>query len=894
VATVRGKRKRIMATTSALTFGALLRRHRLAAGLTQEALAERAGVSARGVQDLERGVHAAPRADTVRMLADALGLEDETRAALIAAIHPELAAPVAPAFGPLRLPALPIPPTPLVGREREVAAACTLLRRPEGVEGARLLTLIGPGGVGKTRLALAVAAALAGQFPDGVAWVELAALRDAALVPAALASALGVREEGQRPLLESLAAALAGRRLLLILDNLEQVVVAAPLIAQLLAAAPHLTVLTTSRTRLRLRGERALPVEPLAVPAAAVGADAPLAGVAGVAAVRLFVERAQAVSPDFTLTTENAGAVAAICRRLEGLPLALELAAARVKLFSPAALLVRLEQRLPLLTDAPRDAPDRQRTMRDAIAWSHDLLSLAEQALFRRLGAFVGGFTLQAAEWVGGRRTEDGGTDGSLPSSSVRPPSSSDTLDLVAALVDQSLVKSLEPASGGPRLAMLETVREYALERLEASDEAETIRREHAAYFLAMAERAEEALTGPAQADWLDHLEAELDNLRAALTWTSEHDPATAVRLAGALWRFWYVRGYLGEGRDWAQAALARGGGTLAERAKAFYAAGGLAQEQGDNAQATPLLEAGLAAARAAGEHAVAAQCLSDLGFIARNRGAYAQAAALHEEALALQREMGDRRAVACTLGNLGSIAQHRRDAAQAEALFAEALATFHEIGDLPHAADVCANLAILANQVGHHARAQRLAEEALDTYRDLGDRQAVAIALMALANAARGQGILPEAKALYDEALDLFRGLDHKPGTATALNHLAGVALDEGNADLALPLLAEGLETLRQTGDSPTIASALEMATRVAAAFGRWERAAQLLGAAATLRGAIGVPMEPGEDDPRQVAPAVKAALGKDVFAAMEAAGRELPLERAIAVAQALGNGAA
>jgi transcriptional regulator with XRE-family HTH domain len=255
-----------MATTSHSTFGALLRRHRLAAGLTQEGLAERAGVSARGVQDLERGVHAAPRADTVRMLADALQLEGEARAALIAAVHPELAAPPVSLAAPLRPAALPIPPTPLVGREREVAAACALLRLPDGDEGARLLTLTGPGGVGKTRLALAVAGAVAADFADGAAWVELASLRDAERVPAALAGALGLREDGERPLTETLKAALAGRQLLLVLDNLEQVLEAAPLIAQLLAAAPHVTVLATSRTRLRLRGERELLVEPLAVP----------------------------------------------------------------------------------------------------------------------------------------------------------------------------------------------------------------------------------------------------------------------------------------------------------------------------------------------------------------------------------------------------------------------------------------------------------------------------------------------------------------------------------------------------------------------------------------------------------------------------------------------------
>ena len=383
-----------MATTSTSTFGALLRHHRLAAGLTQEALAERAGVSARGVQDLERGVRLAPRAETLRLLADALALDGAARAGLIAAAHPELISPPTARAVPLRQAALPVPATPLVGREGDVAAACALLRRPE----VRLLTLTGPGGVGKTRLALAVAAELAGDFADGVAWIELAPTRDPALVPAVLAGVLGVRESGERPLAELLALALADRQLLLVLDNLEHLLAAAPLLAQLLAVGPHLTLLTTSRVRLRLRGEQELPVLPLALPAATEIVQPPLAGLAGVAAVRLFVERAGEVHHEFALTPENAPAVAAICRRLDGLPLAIELAAARVKLLPPAALLARLERRLPLLTGGARDLPPRQQTMRDTIAWSYDLLSEPEQTLFRHLAVFTGGCTLEAAE----------------------------------------------------------------------------------------------------------------------------------------------------------------------------------------------------------------------------------------------------------------------------------------------------------------------------------------------------------------------------------------------------------------------------------------------------------------------------------------------------------------
>jgi predicted ATPase/DNA-binding XRE family transcriptional regulator len=857
-----------MATTTSETFGSLLRRFRLAAGLTQEALAERAGLSTRGVQDLERGVRQAPRAETVRMLADALALDEAGRKALIEAAHPELApAPVRPA--PSRL---PVPPTPLVGREREVAAACAHLRRPDSEEGSRLLTLTGPGGVGKTRLALAVAAELAADFADGVAWIELTSLRDASLVPAAVATALGVRADGEQPLVDQLTAVLNEQRRMLVLDNFEQVLAAAPFVAQLLAAVPHLTVLTTSRARLRLRGERELPVEPLAVPAA-TGPQTPLAGVAGVAAVRLFVDRAQAVSPGFTLTAENAVAVAAICRRLEGLPLALELAAARIKMLPPAALLALLAQRLPLLSDGPRDAPDRQRTMRNAIAWSHDLLPQGEQTFFRHLAVFAGGFTLEAAAEVSG---EGEGA----------------ALDLVASLGDQSLVKTLAPTAGEPRFGLLETVREYALDCLQCSGEAEATQRAHASYFLTLAEAAQGDLVGPDGPAALDRLEAEHDNLRAALTWTIAHDPALAVRLAGALWRFWYLRGYLSEGRGWAEAALASGAGTTAERAQAFYTAGGLAQEQGDYARATPLLEAGLVAAREAGERETAARCLSELGFIARNRGFYEEAAALEGEALALQRELGDQRAIACSLSNLGSIAQNQRQAERAEVLYAESLATFRALGYRQNAADVAANLAILANQVGDHERAHRLATEALTTYRDFGDRQAAAIALMALGNAERGQGHVSPAEAHYREGLNLFRELDHQPGIASALNHLTSVALDEGDVAQALPLLAECLRLVQRIGDKPAIADGLDAAARTAGALGRWDQAARLSGAVTALRTSIGAILSPAEDAARQqVTTAIAAALGGAEFAAAESAGQALPVEQALVEALALAD---
>jgi predicted ATPase/class 3 adenylate cyclase len=606
--------------------------------------------------------------------------------------HPDLPS----AFPPLRTLAgrpnnLPAQPTPLVGREREAAAAVALLGRDD----VRLLTLTGPGGTGKTRLGLQVAADLLEAFPDGCWFVDLAPLADPALVPSAIASVLGVREEGGRPLAEALADHLRDKALLLVLDNLEQLLpAAAPGIGGLLAACPGLTVLATSRAPLRLRAEREWPVPPLGLPDRA--RLPPLDRLTQYAAVRLFAERAQAVRPDFAVTTANAPAVAEICWRLDGLPLAIELAAARVKAFPPEALLRRLERRLGALTGGARDLPLRQQTLRGAIAWSHDLLGEAERVLFRRLAVFAGGATLEAAEAVAG------------------PDGEADVFGALASLVDQSLVRQGEgPGAlpeGEPRFSMLETIREYGLEQLERSGEAEEAHERHATFFLALAEAAEGELGGPAQGAWLGRLEDEHANLRAALGWALEREPGTALRLGGALRGFWEARGHLTEGRGWLERALAGGGGAPAElRAKGLRGAGYLAYRQGDYERAVTQFGEGLALNRALGDRAGIANSLTNLGVVAHRRGEPDRAAALYEEGLGLCRELGDRAGIARSLVNLGAVALDRGEPDRAATLLEESLGLARGLGVGDVVLEGLEGLAAVAARAGRPVAATRL-----------------------------------------------------------------------------------------------------------------------------------------------------------------------------------------
>jgi non-specific serine/threonine protein kinase len=890
------------------SFGVLLRRARLAAGLTQAELAARAGLSARGVSDLERGERQRPHPNTVEMLAAALHLPPAARGAFERAARR--------ATTPAVLPQLPSAVTSFVGRAQELQELIALLPT------TRLLTLTGAGGVGKTRLAVEIARAAQADYPDGVWLVDLAAQADPSLAPAAVAAVLGVTEQPGRSLTATLTTYLADAQALLVLDNCERLVAAcARLVAELLPVCPGLRVLATSRERLRVAGEVAWRVPSLGLPAS--GPPAAPDDLLAADAVRLFVERARAVERRFALTRANAPAVVEICRRLDGIPLAIELAAARAAVLSADQLVARLDDRFRLLSGDDRTAIPRHQTLRAVMDWSHALLAAAEQALLRRLAVFAGGFTLEAAEAVcggppvtGDEQTAAGGA------------ASAEVVDLLARLVDKSLVQVDEPAAA-VRYRLLETIRQYELERLQAAGEAAVTRARHAAWSRALAEQAEPALFTGAQVAWLARLEVEHDNLRAALAWCLDGDPAQGLRLAACLAQFWRLRGHAGEGRRWLDRLLQTAGATApaAELAPALFGAGMLAYVQGDLAAARAQLERSVALSRAVGPAGTLARGLRELGGLLALVGERAAAWSLLEEGIALCRASGERGSLGTALQVAGWLAAREGDARLARALSGEAVVALRAVGDRLPLAFALKDLARVELSAGNAEQAEALLNESLALAEELGTPWQLAFLRLELGNVALQRGDLPRAAAHYEvglrlgrrlddhtlpssllalgrvallqgnparatalvrESLDLFTGQQDRQGIGDALHLLGLAAVQCGDAAPAATWLRRSLALRHRHGERLGVAACLEALARAMVGSDP-AGAARLLGAAAALRQALGTPVptldRPGYAETVQVA---RATLGEAAFAGAWDQGRLEPLEQLIAHALA------
>ncbi|MBA2454489.1 MAG: tetratricopeptide repeat protein [Chloroflexia bacterium] len=727
-----------MGTDSAPIFGDLLRRARREAGFTQEALAERAGISVRAIADLERGVNRAPRRDTLDMLVGALDLSaDERRRWEKLRRQESVRVDKEPAPGTRPI-TFPPQPTRFFGREDELENLMRMVRESE----TRLVTLTGPGGSGKTRLALEVAAALAGEYPEGVFFVDLAPVSDPNLVLATMAATLGVRPRPDQPLSVTLAGWLAAKRILLVLDNIEQVLDAAPEIGQLLSHCQVLRVMVTSRAPLHLRAEREYPVLPLPLPP--VDGAVPASAVAEYDAVRLFIDRARAVRPAFDAAGEDVLVVARIARQLDGLPLAIELAAACIRLFPPATILERLNQHRPLPAGGHRDAPARQRTLRDTIAWSYNLLQPDERALLRRLSIFKGGWTMEAAEAVAGFDAE---------------AEVIDVLNGSETLVEHSLIQAHESLDGSPRFSMLETIREFGLAQLDAQIETQDVHKRHADHLVELFSGSESDWHSPRELSTLRRTDAEIENLRLALDWSLSHDPETALRLACEVAWYWFIRGANLEARRWLEQTLAS------------------AVDAPDDLRA---------------------QALSWIGWHATTYGDFQAAHLAHEQALALYRRVGNNNGAASCLHGLARNAFWMGDLDQAETLYEEVADRFRKL-DSPELPTILGNFGMVLLERGKLDRASVLLDEALALAERRGliwDRAGI---LESRAFLAIESGELPQARLMLKVSVQLQCEVQDPRYISQAVETCAWLAIAEGAAEHAARLLG-AVAALRDT----------------------------------------------------------------------------------------------